>query len=191
MARATRSDRQKIAEYQKVALSDGQLKRVLGGKVNIVLYPDLHKMRSLDEVMGPHGAAIILFEARPSYGHWCAVFRGPGGDDGMVEFFNPYGGYPDDSLKHIGAAFAAETDQDFPYLSHLMMRSPYRLSYNQYAFQRHNPDVKTCGRHCAARILLRDLPLDSYKDWIVSQAKRTGTDADAVVSGVTREIGPR
>jgi hypothetical protein len=188
--RASRADRQKTAEYEKVALSDDQLKRVLAGRFRLVMYPDLHKERSLDEVMGPHGAAIILFESRPGYGHWCTIFRAPGGDQSLVEFFNPYGGYPDDSLEHIAAGFAEKTNQDAPYLSLLMMKSPYRLSYNQYPFQRHGSDIKTCGRHCAARLLLRDLTLDEYKDWITSMAKKTGTDADAVVTGVTSEIGP-
>lgn len=188
---ATPAERREIAEYEKVALSDTDLKKVLGNGVKIVMYPDLHRMRTLDEVMGPNGAAIILFEAKPGYGHWCTVFRGPGGDDGLVEFFNPYGGYPDDSLKFIGKGFAAKTNQDYPYLSRLMMESPYRLSYNQYAFQRHANDVKTCGRHCAARLLLRGLNLDEYRDWIVQQARKTRTNADAVVSGVTSKIGPR
>jgi hypothetical protein len=190
MALATRSDRRKIQAYEDVPLSDGDLRKVLGG-VRIVMYPDIHKMGSLDEVMGPNGAAIILFESRPSYGHWCAVFRGAGGDHGLVEFFNPYGGYPDDTLKLIDKEFAAETAQDAPYLSKLMMRSPYRLSYNQYAFQKYGSGVKTCGRHCASRLLLRALSLDDYKDWIAGQAARTGTDPDAVVSGITSQIAPR
>jgi hypothetical protein len=185
------AERRKIAEYEKVALSDADLVKVLGDDVKIVMYPDLHRMRTLDEVMGPGGAAIILFEAKPEYGHWCTVFRAPGGDNGLVEFFNPYGGYPDDSLRYINKSFAERTNQDEPYLSRLMMESPYRLSYSPYAFQSHGNNVKTCGRHCAARLMLKDLPLDDYKDWITAQARKTRTDADAVVSAVTSMIGPR
>lgn len=188
--KATPQERKELAKYENVALSDGQLKQILRGKVNIVMYPDIHKMKSLDEVLGPHGAAIILFESKPGYGHWCSLFRGPGRDNGMVEFFNPYGGYPDDSLKLIGRGFAAKTNQDVPYLSRLMIQSPYRLSYNQYPFQRQAGGIRTCGRHCASRLLLRDLTLDQYHDWIVEQARKTGTDADAVVSAITDQVAP-
>lgn len=190
----SRRERQKIKAYEDVALSDSQLLDLLRDRVSIVMYPDLHRARSLDEVMGPYGAAIILFESQPNYGHWCLIFRGAGGDNDLVEFFNPYGGYPDDGLHHINREaprFARETNQDKPYLSLLMMESPYRLSYNQYAFQRHGEGVRTCGRHCAARLMLRDLSLRNYKNWIVSQARKTGTDADAVVTAITSEIGPR
>jgi hypothetical protein len=191
--RPTRHERKKIAAYEDVALSDSQLLDLLHDQVSIVLYPDLHRMRSLDEILGPYGAAIILFESQPNYGHWCLIFRGAGGDENLVEFFNPYGGYPDDCLRHIchnTPEFAQRTNQDKPYLSLLMLASPYRLSYNQYAFQRHGEGVRTCGRHCAARLLLRDLSLNTYKNWIVSQARKTGTDADAVVAAVTSEIRP-
>jgi hypothetical protein len=183
-------ERRKIAAYEGVALSDTQLRRLLRGRVNIVLYPDIHKMGTLDQVMGPYGAAIILFESEPNYGHWCLLFRAPGGDGGLVEFFDPYGGWPDDGLAHIGTRFARETNQNAPYLSRLMIESPYRLSYNQYAFQKHRRGVRTCGRHCAARLILRDLALDEYKQWIDSQKRKTGKDADAIVSAITSTIAP-
>lgn len=186
----SQNERKKIIGYEGVALSDTQLRDLLRDRVNIVLYQDLHKMRTLDEVMGPHGAAIILFATKPDYGHWCLLFRGAGRDQGLVEFFDPYGGYPDDCLQYIGGQFAHKTRQDEPYLSRLMIESPYRLSYNQYPFQKHGRGIRTCGRHCAARLILRDLGLDDYMQWIRNQAENTGTDADAVVAAVTSEISP-
>jgi len=191
MERPGRAEKAKIKDYENVALSDRDLLRVLDGKANIVLYPDIANMGSLDDVLGPHGAAIILFCSRPSYGHWCALIRGVGGDYGRVEFFNPYGGFPDDSLELLDRAWAVRSGQDKPLLSLLMIESPYELSYNQYPFQEHSKNVKTCGRHCASRVLLRDLPLDAYASTLYQAAKETGTTPDAVVSAFTSEIAPK
>lgn len=188
---ASRSDKRKIEDYKKVALSDKDLLRLLDGRARIVLYPELRKMESLDEVLGPYGAAIILFCSRPSYGHWCWLLRGVGDDYGLVEFGNPYGGYPDDSLELLEREWAAESGQDEPILSLLMMESPYRLSYNQYQFQAHSKDVKTCGRHCATRIIFREMPLDDYAAMLFESAEETHTDPDAIVTAVTSEIAPK
>lgn len=188
MSRLSAADRRELAEYEKIALSDGDLLRLLDGQANIVLYPELKDMASLDEAMGPYGAAIILYMSQPSYGHWCAVFRQ---EYDLVEFFDPYSSKPDDNLDKLDEAWAAESDQDMPYLSRLMLMSPYRLSFNQYPFQAHKKDVRTCGRHCAARLLLRDLPLDVYAHAIDAAAERSGTTPDAVVVALTSEIAPK
>ena len=187
----SRAERAKIKEYQDVALSDRDLLYLLDGKANIVLYPDLAEMTSLDEVLGESGAAIILYCSKPSYGHWCALIRGVGDDYGKVEFFNPYGGFPDDSLELLDPQWARRSKQDEPKLSLLMIDSPYELSYNQYPFQAYGRGIKTCGRHCASRVLLRHLPLDAYAAAIYGEAEKTRTTPDAVVSAFTSEIAPK
>jgi hypothetical protein len=194
----SRLERRKIDEYKAVALSDKDLLRLLDHRARIVLYPELRGMGSLDEVLGPYGAAIILFLSQPNYGHWCWLIRGVGGDPGLVEFGNPYGqdsdgvgGYPDDSLDLLERRWAASSGQDVPWLSLLMMRSPYHLSYNQYDFQSRAKNIKTCGRHCAARILYRNLELDEYADMLDEAADETETDPDAIVTAITSEIAPK
>ncbi len=142
-----------------IALSDTQVLTLVGGKANIIMYPDIHKYRSIDELLAPHGACFILFESKPYYGHWCALIKL---DDNNIEFFDPYGSYPDDSLDYIPEKFAKESFQDHPYLSYLMMKSPYQLSYNEHAFQKKGPNIKTCGRWSATRIALKDLSLEQF-----------------------------
>lgn len=149
-----------INKYVDIALSDKEVLDLVHNRAELILYPDIYKYSSIDDMLGPHRAAIILFEAQPNYGHWVALFN-----DGInLEFFNSYGGYPDDTLKFIDKKFRVISNQDKPYLSYLMMNSPYILHYNQYPFQKHNKDVKTCGRHAALRLVFRDLTIDEYKD---------------------------
>ena len=56
--------------------------------------------------------------------------------------------------------------QSHTYLSYLMYKSPYKLSFNQHRFQGAN--TQTCGFHCANRILL----LNEHKKWMDSSRKK-------------------
>lgn len=162
-----------------IALSDKQVLKLVDGKANIVLYPDLHKYNSIDDLLVPYGACFILFEAKPYYGHWCALIKL---DDHTIEFFNPYGGYPDDSLEYISKEFRKESNQDHPYLSYLMMNSPYQLSYNEHKFQKRGNNIKTCGRWSAMRIMLKDLSLSEFTKMFLNK------NSDKLVTRLTSWI---
>lgn len=170
-----------LKTYEDIALSDSQLLNLIDGKANLVLYPDLVKCNSLDEVLGDNEACILLFEAKPNYGHWTCLHRQ--GD--LVEFFNPYGGYPDDSLEYIPLHFREVSNQLEPYLSMLMYNSPYKLSYNEHKFQHRGKDIKTCGRHCAMRLIYRDLNLPEYTQLLKDLTDKTGLNTDELVAFLT------
>lgn len=148
-----------IKQYEDIALSDKQVLKLIDNKANLILYTDLHKYNNIDQILNPYGACIVLFEAKPRYGHWCCIFKV---NDNLLEFFNPYGGYPDDSLEYIPLDFRLNTNQYYPYLSILMYNSKYELSYNEYKFQKHGTDIKTCGRWCAIRLIFRKFTLDEF-----------------------------
>lgn len=156
-------------------LSDKEVLRLVNGKANLILYPQLHKYKSIDEILGPYDATFILFESEPRFGHWCCLFKE--GND--VEFFNPYGGYPDDSLKYIDKNFRKISNQLIPYLSYLMLDSPYELFYNEHKFQKMEEGVNTCGRWCAVRLLCRDISLDDFAKYF------RGKDGDYIVTEIT------
>lgn len=168
-----------LKHYKDIALSDKDVTNLLGGRVNIILYPNLHKYRDIDEVLGPHGACVLLFEAKKGYGHWVCLFK-VGLNE--IEFFNSYGGYPDDSLKKISCHYARISNQIIPYLSVLLLQSPYELSYNEFQFQKKTDGIRTCGRHCVFRLLNRDLDLYQYVDLLKILRKKCNTDYDGVVT---------
>jgi hypothetical protein len=148
----------KLKEYEDIALSDKQVLELVNGRANIVLYPNLLNYKSIDELLYPYGACFLLFEAQPRYGHWCCITK----HGNTIEFFNPYGGYPDDSLKFISDEYRKISNQDYPYLSMLLLNSPYELTYNEFKFQRKHNDTKTCGRWCAVRILTKHIDLYNF-----------------------------
>jgi hypothetical protein len=157
-----------LSRLKNIALSDRQLLELVHGHANIVLYPELWKINRIDEILDPYGAAIIFFESDmrngSRFGHWCLLFELP---DGSLEFFNPYGGYPDDSLKYIPQEIKQSTHQDKPYLSILLLKSSRQLTYNEHKFQHDGDSIMTCGRHVACRLNNRDLSLEDYHRMLV------------------------
>lgn len=147
-----------LDRYIKIALSDKQVLKLVHGKANIVLYPELIYYDNIDQILGRYGACFLLFESKPNYGHWtCLIRRG-----NTIEFFDPYSGYPDDNLKFVPEEFKHKSNQDKPYLSMLLLNSPYKLEYNEFDFQNKKQGVNTCGRWCAMRILFKYLTIEEF-----------------------------
>lgn len=174
-----------IKKYEDIALSDKEVLKLIYKRANLILYPNLHKYNNIDEILHPYGACILLFEAKPRYGHWCCIFKI---NDKLLEFFNPYGGYPDDSLEYISNRFRKISNQLYPHLSYLMLKSHYELSYNEYQFQEHNPDIKTCGRWCAIRLRYRYLNLDQFHNMIENMSDILRVTHDELVTLLTMYI---
>ena len=64
-----------LKKYENIALSDKDILKILHGKTNIVLYPNLYKYSHIDEILNPHDSCILLFEVKKSYGHWTALIK--------------------------------------------------------------------------------------------------------------------
>lgn len=171
-----------LKEYADIALSDKQLKKLACGRVSIILYPNLHEYKTIDDVLGPYRAAIILFMAKPRYGHWCLLFQL---DANTIEFFNPYGGFPDHSLEYIPMEFRKKSNQVHTILSKLMLNSPYELTYNEFAFQKQSKNIKTCGRWCIVRLCNKDLDLYQFRDYINNLSKYLKINGDELVTLLT------
>lgn len=172
----------KIKIFENIALSNHDILNLLSNKCNIILYPDLYKYNSINEILEPYDSCIILYEAKPKYGHWCAINKINNND---IEFFNPYGGLVDNSLNYIPNSFRKKTNQLYPYLTKLMYNSPYNLFYNEFKFQKKGYDIKTCGRHCVIRTLLKKLDIYEYKELLDELCKLYRINYDGVVTILT------
>ncbi len=177
-----------IKRLENIALSDKDVTRCLNNKANLVLYPDLHAYKKIDEILGPYQACVLLFESKPNFGHWCCLWKL---NSDTVSFFNPYGGYPDDSLVFIDGTFRKQSNQDIPYLSNLLLDSPYKLTYSEYSYQQHKKDIRTCGRHVIVRLWNRKLTDKQYYNYIVSLMRKLDMTADEVVTYLTADCARR
>lgn len=175
-----------MKKLMNISLSDTEVMNLINNEGKLVLYPDMIKYKNINELLGPHGACVLLYESRPSYGHWCAVFKTNNPNE--IEFFNSYGdsskheGFPDGTMKFIPEDFAKISNQNHTYLADLMYNSSYKLSYNQYIFQGEGKGIKTCGRHVACRLRMRNLSLDEYHKKIMSWCKELNITPDEVVT---------
>src|SRR5574337_291361 len=113
-----------IKNLEDVSLSNFELMDIVDNQSNLITYDKLANVRSIDEILNPYGACIILFLTRENYGHWCCLFKL---GDNLLEFFDPYGYMPDEELSF--------GQQQVPYLSALLIKSKYSISYNHYRFQ--------------------------------------------------------
>jgi hypothetical protein len=174
-----------MKRYVNIALSDKQMLKLVNHKANLILYPDIHKYHTIDELLEPYGAAIILYESKPNWGHWCLIFKV---NETTLEYFNSYSGLPDNSLKYIPIEFRKKSYQYHPYLTRLMYHSPYQLSYNQYKFQKMDRDVKSCGRWVALRLICRYMSINQFHNMIKNGCKKLGLTKDELVTLITINI---
>lgn len=142
-------------------LSNFDILEKVDNMAKIELYPNLHKYHDIDELLGQYNACFILIQSEPNFGHWVLVHRLP---NGHVEFFNSYGGYPDNELKNISKKYRDESNQNYTYLSKLLYDCPYDIDYNEYCFQKKKKNISTCGRWCIMRYFLNYVDLDDFAD---------------------------
>jgi hypothetical protein len=176
----------KIKKEENHPLSDSEIRELMRGKCNIVVYPDITQYSSLEQLLGSYGVCFLLYESKPKYGHWTLILLL---DNGEVEFFNSYGGksrgLPDESLLLIDRDFRKQSNQEIHYLSLLLLKSGYKLNYNEIQMQGKKQNIKTCGRHCVVRAHLKNLDLYQYRALMEKLCEKTGLDIDGVVTLLT------
>jgi hypothetical protein len=170
-------NKKRLNKLKNIALSDHDVMNLVKGRARVVLYSDLWKYKTLDELLAPYGAIFLLYEWKPGSGHWIAVFKQ---DKNTAEVYDPYSAFIDDELSWVPSKFKDISNQNYPYLTALFLNSKYKnLIYNQYKFQKHGDGIKTCGRWSALRIMFRDLDLDSFAKLFL------GKNADDLVTMLT------
>ena len=80
------------------ALSDDDIRKILGGRCKILKYSALAGYGDLDELLtGLLDYAIVLYEEEENSGHWIALLK----YNNIIEFFDPYGLIPDKELSWL------------------------------------------------------------------------------------------
>ena len=142
----------KINKIVKKPLSDEELKVILGKEVKIIMYPDLAKYSSIDNLLvNPNDYCIILIvESETKFnisGHWTALLK----YDGMYEYFDPYGNDVDvDLMSWMDAKTRVSLDESKPYLTYLLKGRKY--IYNKVKYEKLKKGVNPCGSHSSYRI---------------------------------------
>jgi hypothetical protein len=162
-------------------LSGEEIYNSLLKKTKIVRYSELHNYDNLNQLMKPFNNICLLYESKPSYGHWvCLILHKK---DNIIEYFDPYGMFIDKPLDYVDNDYLIQSNQDFPYLSKLINDSNYKVIYNKSKLQSKNEDIATCGRHIISRITLSDIPLYKYQK-IINKNNNPDENVTILTSGL-------
>lgn len=171
--------REELDEIISEPLDDKEMKYYLP-HAPILVYGDLEKYKSIDELLPENKSCfILLYQDSPNNGHWVIVVR----DNDEYLYFDSYGNKIDDPLNWVDVGIRKELNQFTPYLTNLLKGKPHK--YNDKKYQKLEPNVSTCGRHCiffAVNNKINNLNLESYKKLMENLKKKTGMDYDEIVS---------
>lgn len=178
----------KIEKNMARPLSNEELYEMMNGNIKIVIYPELINYNSIEELLYPYGAVIILYLMKSDTGHWVTLFRYP--NSNKIEFFDPYGKKPDYGLKLIPIVFREENNMYYPHLTWLMSKYNGPVEYNNYKFQELNPLISTCGRWVLTRLYFKDKTLKQFKKMFLDYPKKIGLSPDEYVTLFSLKIWP-
>jgi len=159
-----------IENAETIDLTGEDIVKICEGKVKVVPYHELAGVNSIEELLQPFDAVILLYEVKQNFGHYTALLIDP---DGNLEFFDSYGFAPDQELNY------AKYDNT-PYLTNLLKKYNGNIVYNNYQFQEWVKDVNTCGRWTSTRVrMAKKYNLNQFQklfsnlkfyngDWLVS-----------------------
>ena len=144
---------QLVLKYKSKDLS-GQDIVALTGK-QPVLYSDLRKYTSLQQLCGPERACIVLYQtSQKTEGHFVCLSINR---KGVARFVDPYG-LQNGTEKIYGASYDANMPR---YIENLL--APYKdrdmFEHSKIDYQAKNPNVSTCGRWSSIFFLWKDLSL--------------------------------
>ena len=167
-----------VAKVKEYALSDGDIRKILGPDISIITYPMLGEMRSIEDAFDNKGRCVMLVpNASPTMGHWVAMIKRPD----HIEFFDPYGDAPEEQKEGLSQSRLQSLDIDQPYLTKLLRASGKPVYYNTKGFQQDKASVATCGRHAVSRLLYAPYTIDKYDACV----RQSGLSPDNFVSGLT------
>ena len=149
----------------------------------IMEYKNLEKYKSIKELLPKKPDFVfLLYEDSPQKGHWVALTRDRNNN---INYFDSYGGKVDAPLSWSSAQVRKKLQQDIPYLSQLLNKTPWDVFYNDEDYQKDGSTINTCGRHCAFYILnmlKKGMSLHDYHTYITKLKKQNKMSYDEVVA---------
>lgn len=140
------------------SLSNHDLMKYMKGKCKIYTYNELSKFNNLEEAFENTEVIFLLYETIKNYGHWCSILK----RKNSIEFFDPYGIFPDEELKFTDDVFRLKNNMILPHLTYLLWKSRKRVEYNNYKLQSKKFGINTCGRWNLIRAQYKDINIDNF-----------------------------
>lgn len=161
-------------EILSYAISDTDIINITGID-NIIRYQDIKNYNNINDLLKSNNVCFILFETKNNYGHWTVIFR----NNNLIEFYDPYGVFIENQKLYIEEE---EFRDPINYLSILLKKSPYQISYNEIKFQNiKDKSIGTCGKWCIIRYLNRHRGLYDFEKMIKTDSKKYNLSYDEFI----------
>lgn len=154
------------------SLSATEVLNLLDNKANFVQYSDIHKIPTIEQLLGPHKKCVLLYQTSRNYGHYVAIWQ----HNDIIFFSDSYGSKPDDQLNFVPHDLKTELNSNHNYLIRLMYNSGKKVEFNQYQLQSREPDVSTCGRWTVNRLRFPEISIDEYHKIFKESSKYIDND---------------
>ena len=163
------------------ALSDKDIRDILGDKCKIIKYSELSQYNSLSELLPELlDFVVVLYEESVNSGHWVALLK----YNNVYEFFDAYGLFPDKQLLWMDLKTRQALNERIPYLTNLLKHENY--IYNKVKYQNEESNfVNTCGSHVVHRIyrlINNSMTLEDYHKFMRDLSKESKFNYDLIVS---------
>ena len=154
------------------SLSGRNVLDLLDHKANLVQYSDLHKIPTIDVLLGPHRKCVLLYQTSHNYGHYVAVWQ----YNNTIFFSDSYGSKPDAQLNFVPHDMKEELNSNHNYLIRLLYNSGKPVEFNQYPLQSRDPNVATCGRWSVNRLRFPEISINEYHNIFKQSSKYISND---------------
>ena len=181
---------EQLVQLEKYELSNTDIKKILGNRVNIIPYPKLKQYTSFDAMFQNVGYCVIFFETvSATTGHWQCIFKT---SDNNYEFWDSYGLKPSGDKNYIQNKILIQLDEVKPYLPDVInnvLQTGKTVIYNAIDYQQWIGSVSTCGRHICTRLLYRDLNEKQYYNFLIKYMQDNNLNSfDEAVVKITYEM---
>jgi len=176
--------------------SKKDLEYMLDGKVKIITYKQLDDYKTIEDLLDPYQSVIILYpnHSDPEIGHWVTIFKMPGADNMMIEYFDSYGAYIDHPIDEFNkeSKYLHEPQRIEPKLIDLLIDSPYKnkVEWNEFPFQSDEVATDTCGLWCVIRLKNNVLNENAFKKTFYDMPEAMGILPDLLVSSLIVDMFP-
>lgn len=147
-----------IDEYLYRPMKESELKNLVGDECNVITYKDFTNYNTLADLFKDKKNCILLVEWKENFGHWVLLMD----YQNSIEFFDPYGYFPDDQLKEIDDNFREQKNMVKRHLANLLYASPKLKYFSQYTLQNKQKEYDTCGYWCCVRLALKKLDENEF-----------------------------
>jgi hypothetical protein len=132
-------------EKLQIPLSDDDIRK---HDIRFMLYSDLVNYEKVTDLLPKQrDGVIILVRTELTFGHYVSLCR----FKNDIMFFDSYGFRVDKNFHKTPEYMRRKLGQDYPHLSYLLnsaLDDKFKVTFNEYRFQKISDNTETCGRWC-------------------------------------------